>query len=153
MARSAPLTLTTMPMTSSSSVVSDGRSARASTCSESAICGMAFAETKETASRWRKPAVTRARRYSALTSLGMVTGRPCQASRGHSMILTELLAELLMDARGGQTRVSNGGLAVPGDCAFGADWPSEAHAPAARSAGFAPFGRFTFGVVGDAEIG
>ena len=36
------------------------------------------------------------------------------------MILTELLTELLMDARGGQTRVSKGGLAVPGNCACGA---------------------------------
>src|SRR5271165_4735308 len=84
MARSAPFLLTTMPMISTSA----GASRKLRTCSESAICGTAAEETKETASMCRKPAAMSARRYSALTSTGISFGNPCQASRGHSMSLT-----------------------------------------------------------------
>src|SRR2546423_4931192 len=61
----------------------------ASTCSLSAICGTAFGETKLTASMWQKPAAIKARRYSTFRSVGMMPGKPCQASRGHSMSLTD----------------------------------------------------------------
>src|ERR1700733_14404086 len=63
-------------------------SSKARTRSESAICGTAAGDTKETASIWVKPAAARARKKSALTSGGICCGMACQASRGHSMILT-----------------------------------------------------------------
>src|SRR2546423_2797175 len=60
-----------------------------STFSLSAICGTAFGETKLTASMCRKPAATSPRRYSTFRSVGIWRGKPCQASRGHSMSLTD----------------------------------------------------------------
>src|SRR5437762_221693 len=61
----------------------------ASTSSLSAICGTAFGETKLTASMCRKPAAIRPPKYSTFRSAGIFLGKPCQASRGHSMSLTD----------------------------------------------------------------
>ena len=83
MARSAPRSFTTMPMISTSS----GGSSSLSTFSESAICGTAFGETNDTASMCLNPAATSAFRYSTFIAVGICPGRPCQASRGHSMSL------------------------------------------------------------------
>src|SRR6516225_73850 len=85
MARSAPFSLTTMPMISTSS----GGSRSLRTFLESASCGTAAGETKETASRCLKPAFISDLRYADLMSGGIRPLRPCQASRGHSMSLTD----------------------------------------------------------------
>src|SRR5581483_5566931 len=58
------------------------------TSSLSAICFTCFGETKLTASMCRKPASTSCVKYSALYSVGMNSGSPCQASRGHSINFT-----------------------------------------------------------------
>src|SRR5579864_4100451 len=83
-ARSAPFWFTTIPMISTSS----GGSSSLRTASESAICGMALGETNDTASICLNPAPISARRYCTLTAVGIWPFRPCQASRGHSMIFT-----------------------------------------------------------------
>src|SRR5689334_1196114 len=77
-----------MPMISTSS----GGSSCLSTSSESAICGMALGETNDTASICLNPAPISARRYWTFMGAGIWPLRPCQASRGHSMILTSLFA-------------------------------------------------------------
>src|SRR5436309_15672911 len=88
-ARSRPCWLTTMPMISGGATLA-GREALslAMTSSESAICFTCFGETKLTASMWRKPASTSSFRYSALYSVGIKSGNPCHASRGHSISFT-----------------------------------------------------------------
>src|ERR1700730_17054352 len=48
---------------------------------------MALGETNDTASMCLNPAPISARRYWTLTAGGIWPLRPCQASRGHSMIL------------------------------------------------------------------
>src|SRR5882724_5132276 len=77
-----------MPIISGGSM-SEGREALslAITSSESAICLTCFGETKLTASMWRKPATTSSFKYSAFSSVGMKSGKPCHASRGHSISL------------------------------------------------------------------
>src|SRR5208282_635483 len=91
MARCAPFSLTTMPIISTSS----GGSSAFRTSSESVICGTAFAETKLTASMCLKPAEISALRYVVFSSAGIWPLRPCQASRGHSISLTESLISCL----------------------------------------------------------
>src|SRR5215467_7862217 len=90
-ARSAPFWFTTIPMISTSS----GGSSCFNTSSESAICGTALGETNETASICLNPAPISARRYCTFAVAGIWPLSPCQASRGHSMIFTSLLAILI----------------------------------------------------------
>src|SRR5713226_8189560 len=86
-ARSNPFSFTTIPIISGSSALG-GREALSFviTFSLSAICFTCFGETKLTASICLNPARTSSFKYSALYSVGMRSGRPCQASRGHSTI-------------------------------------------------------------------
>ncbi len=65
-----------------------GRLENSRTRSESAICGTAAGETKLTASMCVKPASIRPSQIAGLRLGGICAGSPCQASRGHSMILT-----------------------------------------------------------------
>src|SRR4029077_20160340 len=58
------------------------------TSSLSAICFTCFGETKLTASMSLNPASTASFKYSALNSVGMKSGSPFHASRGHSMSFT-----------------------------------------------------------------
>src|SRR5258706_7312783 len=88
-ARSIPCSFTTMPIISGGSVP-DGSPARNPfmTSSLSAIWRTCFGETKLTASMCFTPAAVSLRRYSTFVSVGIISVRPCQASRGHSMIFT-----------------------------------------------------------------
>src|SRR5712664_3684825 len=88
-ARSNPFSFTTIPMISAGSVFG-GREALnfAMTSSLSAICLTCFGETKLTASMCLKPASTSSFKYSALYSVRICSGNPCQASRGHSISFT-----------------------------------------------------------------
>src|SRR5437879_8629229 len=61
------------------------------TSSLSAICFTCFGETKLIASTCLNPASTSSLRYSALYSVGISSGNPCQASRGHSISVTSLV--------------------------------------------------------------
>src|SRR6266478_2627916 len=85
-ARSSPLSFTTMPMISGG-LAPAGREALyfAITSSLSAICFTCFGETKLTASMCLNPASTSSFKYSALYSVGIRSGNPCHASRGHSI--------------------------------------------------------------------
>src|SRR5258706_11828350 len=85
-ARSNPFSFTTMPMISGDSTPA-GREALKSdiTSSLSAICFTCFGETKLTASMCLNPASTSSFKYSALYSVGIMSGNPCHASRGHSI--------------------------------------------------------------------
>src|SRR5712692_407388 len=85
-ARSNPFSFRTMPMISGGSIP-EGREALyfAITSSLSAICFTCFGETKLTASMCLNPASTSSFKYSALYSVGIRSGNPCQASRGHSI--------------------------------------------------------------------
>src|ERR1700675_4651774 len=85
-ARSSPFSFTTMPIISGSSEAS-GREALSFTITSSlsAICFTSFGETKLTASICSNPASTSCFKYSALYSVGIKSGRPCHASRGHSI--------------------------------------------------------------------
>src|SRR4029077_16461202 len=88
-ARSSPFSFTTMPIISGCGTPS-GREALylLITSSLSAICFTCFGETKLTASMCLNPASTTSFKYSALNSVGMKSGSPCHASRGHSMSFT-----------------------------------------------------------------
>src|SRR5689334_15964209 len=86
-ARSNPFSFTTIPIISGGSIFCGREALNLDiTSSLSAICFTCFGETKLTASMWRNPASTSSFKYSALCSVGMKSARPCQASRGHSMI-------------------------------------------------------------------
>src|SRR5712692_4142361 len=88
-ARSNPFSFRTMPMISGGSIP-EGREALyfAITSSLSAICFTCFGETKLTASMCLNPASTSSFKYSALYSVGICSGSPCHASRGHSISFT-----------------------------------------------------------------
>src|SRR4029077_18654865 len=88
-----------MPMISTSS----GGSSCLRTSSESAICGIALGETKDTASICLNPAPINARRYWTFMAAGIWPLRPCQASRGHSMILTSFDINQNLPRRHGDT--------------------------------------------------
>src|SRR4029077_1845680 len=64
------------------------------TSSLSAICFTCFGDTKLTASMCLNPASTSSFKYSALYSVGMYSGNPCQASRGHSISFTASMLSL-----------------------------------------------------------
>src|SRR6266478_4767869 len=87
-ARSSPFSFTTIPIISGSFTPA-GREAFsfAITSSLSAICFTYFGETKLTASMCWNPASTSSFKYSALYSVGICSGNPCHASRGHSISL------------------------------------------------------------------
>src|SRR6266403_898483 len=97
-ARSSPFSFMTMPIISGRLVAPAScrlPSARrrealslAITSSLSAICLTCFGETKLTASMCLNPESTNSFRYSALYSVGIRSGSPCQASRGHSISFT-----------------------------------------------------------------
>src|SRR6266478_10235094 len=88
-ARCNPFSFTTIPIISGSSTP-EGREAFsfAITSSLSAICFTCLGETKLTASICLNPASTSSFKYSTLYSVGMTSGNPCQASRGHSISFT-----------------------------------------------------------------
>src|SRR6266404_4239862 len=88
-ARSSPFSFTTMPIISGASTPA-GRGAFSFpiTSSLSAICFTCFGETKLTASMCLNPASTSCFKYSALYSVGIRSGNPCHASRGHSISFT-----------------------------------------------------------------
>src|SRR6266404_1115718 len=88
-ARSIPCSFTSIPMISGRSTPG-GSPARNDfiTSSLSAIWRTCFGETKLTASICFTPAAASLRRYWIFVSVGMISVRPCQASRGHSMIFT-----------------------------------------------------------------
>src|SRR6266436_3103055 len=88
-ARSNPFSFTTIPIISGSSALG-GREAFSFVIifSLSAICFTCFGETKLTASMCLNPACTNSFKYSALYSVGIMSGNPCHASRGHSISFT-----------------------------------------------------------------
>src|SRR6266852_3079498 len=88
-ARSNPFSFTTIPIISGSSALG-GREAFSFVIifSLSAICFTCFGETKLTASMCLNPACTNSFKYSALYSVGIMSGNPCHASRGHSSSFT-----------------------------------------------------------------
>src|SRR6266403_188266 len=88
-ARSIPCSFTTSPMISGRSTPG-GSPARNDfiTSSLSAIWRTCFGETKLTASMCLIPAAARRTRYSTFVLVGMISGRPCHASRGHSTSFT-----------------------------------------------------------------
>src|SRR6266849_6555466 len=88
-ARSNPFSFTTIPIISGSSALG-GREAFSFviTFSLSAICFTCLGETKLTPSMCLNPASTSSFKYSALYSVGICSGSPCHASRGHSISFT-----------------------------------------------------------------
>src|SRR5580700_11268804 len=84
-----------MPMISGRSAVPEREAlSLVITSSLSAICFTCLGETKLTASICLNPARTSSRIYSALYSVGMKSGSPCHASRGHSISFTEPISGL-----------------------------------------------------------
>src|SRR6266849_10950654 len=117
-ARSSPFSFTTMPMISGAST-SGGREEFnfAITSSLSAICFTCFGETKLTASMCLNPASTSSFRYSALYSVGICSGNPCHASRGHSISFTFSMSGLQDSCfEFADVGIERGGFESPDQC-------------------------------------
>jgi len=91
-ARSRPCEFTTIPIISGESPPGVfTRLKRSITASLSAICGTCFGETKLTASICRNPSEINRFRYCTFSCVGITLRKPCQASRGHSTIVTSFV--------------------------------------------------------------
>src|SRR6266849_5290435 len=117
-ARTNPFSFTTIPIISGSSTPA-GREAFsfAITSSLSAICFTCLGETKLTPSMCLNPASISSSRYSALYSVGICSGSPCHASRGHSISFTFSMSGLQDSCfEFADVGIERGGFESPDQC-------------------------------------